>query len=298
MLTFFEKAYGPFFIAIFLGLSYGAVMEFKLIRSTSGLEKICPQGAVVTIGNFDGVHAGHAAMLKQVQHLAQAENLTSVMLTFSPHPRELFQPEKRHHRIMRIDDKARRVRDLGLDMLYVQKFNRPFAGLSAKSFLEDVLIAKLNAKHIVVGEDFVFGKGREGTAESLNAMAEGHGVVVHIVADVLEKGERISSTSIRNSLENGAIEQANILLGHPWCVRTYLNEDESLILRGQLNRYLPIKNAVYWVKIKYTYMSELREETLPLAVKDNEVKIHPIGQIPDIPEGRVLIEFLKLEREF
>lgn len=273
-------------------------MSFKLIRSSSGVARPFENGSVVTIGNFDGVHVGHTAMVSLMKEVAKPEGLSTVMLTFSPHPRELFQPETRHSRIMRTGDKARRVKAIGLDALYIQNFDRAFAGLSAKDFLENILMSRLGAKHVVVGEDFAFGKGREGTAESLKEMAAERGVTVHILNDVQEEQERISSTRIRGCLETGKIEEANKLLGHPWSVRTYLSEDDQLVLRGKLNHYLPIKNGVYWVKLMYSYMSEKKEATLPLAVKDNEVKIHPIGQIPDIPEGRVLAEFLKLERTF
>ena len=272
-------------------------MSFKFIRSTSGIKSPCPEGAVITVGNFDGIHKGHAAMIKQAVSLAHVHKLASVVMTFSPHPREVFNPEKRHHRLMRVDDKARRVRSLGADILYVQKFSKSFASLSAQQFLDDILIGKLNAKHILVGEDFAFGKGRCGTAQSLKEMAENKGIQVHILQDVTAENERISSTQIRALLEQGDVEKAADLMGSPWCIRTGLYEDDNLVLRGDISRYLPIKNAVYWVKIAYTYLAEQKEATLPLAVNGNVVKIHPVGQIPDIPEGRVLLSFLKKEKD-
>lgn len=292
-----KGAFAPFLLRFFAYFCTLLSMSFKVVRSTSGVKFPCPEGAVIAIGNFDGIHKGHRAMIRHSIALAHQKDLVSVVMTFDPHPKEILRPEQKHEKLMKIADKASVLRRLGVDMLYVQRFTRKFAELTARDFFDKILVTHLNVKHIVVGADFVFGANREGTLALLKEWASEKNIDITVFDDILEKGERVSSTAIRHALKKGCVETAEKMLEQPWQIRLVLKEDDYLVLRGDLSQYLSIKNAVYWVRLKYVYGAYMRKEKLPVSVVNGEMKIHPIGQIPDIPEGRVWVSFLRKEKD-
>ncbi|MEZ5918845.1 MAG: bifunctional riboflavin kinase/FAD synthetase [Alphaproteobacteria bacterium] len=174
------------------------------------------RGAVLVIGNFDGVHRGHLALLEKGRSIAQEKGAALGVLTFEPHPHRLFQPDTPPSRITPESAKAWRLQRAGVDILFSLPFNWDFASRSADDFIRDVLIAGLGASHIVVGYDFRFGQLRKGVPADIEAA----GLPVTIVEEIAdEAGAAISSSRIRQALRHGKIEEANALLGWNWEIR-------------------------------------------------------------------------------
>lgn len=173
------------------------------------------RGATVAIGNFDGVHKGHQALL---QH-AKAQGGKLGVLVFEPHPQEFFRPDTPRFRLTPFRAKARLLEQHGVSLLFALHFNAEFASLSADEFITKVLVQGLGVRHVIVGEDFCFGKGRQGNLALLQQRGAelGFGVTTF---ELVGEGEasKISSTSIREALRDGKPDVAAALLGHPWTV--------------------------------------------------------------------------------
>ena len=168
------------------------------------------RGASAAIGNFDGVHLGHQAVL----NLARRAGAALGVVTFEPHPREWFAPDAPPFRLMNAQAKAHRLERLGTGTLFELPFNAELASLSPEAFVHDVLARDLGLLHVVVGADFRFGKGRAGTAERLLALGQEAGIDV-TVAPMVEVGDgEVSSTAIRQSLTEGRPRDAARMLGH------------------------------------------------------------------------------------
>ncbi|HEY7670514.1 MAG TPA: bifunctional riboflavin kinase/FAD synthetase [Hyphomicrobium sp.] len=174
------------------------------------------RGAVLAIGNFDGVHRGHQALIKAAVNEARAIGAPSGVLVFEPHPREFFHPEEQHFRLTPLKEKLQIFEALGLDLVIVLTFDAGLAGLPADDFIKRVLIEALKARHIVIGHDFFFGKGRSGTPETMQAAAAALGFGVTVVAPVAEDGEVFSSSAIRLRLAQGDAKGAARVLGRWW----------------------------------------------------------------------------------
>lgn len=171
------------------------------------------RGASVAIGNFDGVHLGHQAVIQLARTAAERLNAPLGVMTFEPHPRQFFAPSAPPFRLMSAEARAARLAKLGVDILYELPFNGPLAGLTAEAFARDV-IKGLGLCHVVVGNDFQFGKGRSGTAEDLSRMGAEMGFEVTI-ADMIQGSQgRVSSTAIRQALAEGDPRHAAEMLGH------------------------------------------------------------------------------------
>lgn len=177
------------------------------------------RGAVAAIGNFDGVHRGHQAVLDLALERGRALGRPVVAVTFEPHPRTLFRPDEPVFRITPAPVKARLMRALGADALLVLPFTRAFASQSAESFIEAVLVAGLGISHAVVGWDFHFGAGRQGNPAYLAEAGTRHGFGVDLIdAFTAEDGAVVSSSRIRDALARGDLGEANGLLGYRWFV--------------------------------------------------------------------------------
>ena len=171
--------------------------------------------AVLALGNFDGVHRGHQAVIRAAVDKAHAMNLSAHVLTFEPHPRALFQPNVAPFRLTPAADKERLLRALGIRHVIVQPFTKAFADLSADDFIDRVLREELDAQHVVAGFDFVFGKNRTGHMDLLRQKFGPLGVtpVPHITD---EAGKAYSSSRTREALRKGDLETAAHILGRPW----------------------------------------------------------------------------------
>lgn len=180
------------------------------------------KNAVITIGNFDGVHIGHQFLFKEVIHKAAAINGTSVAMTFEPHPLRLLSKNDRPPLITLYEQKVELIEDAGLDVLICVPFTREFAALSANEFVEELLVGTIGMKAIVVGEDYAFGKNRAGNLDLLKSQAARNGFEV-IVADWVKAAgnfpDRISSTKIRQLVMDGKVAEARKLLGRFYQIR-------------------------------------------------------------------------------
>jgi riboflavin kinase/FMN adenylyltransferase len=174
------------------------------------------RGAVLAIGNFDGVHRGHQALITAAVEKASALGAPAGALVFEPHPREFFHPEEPHLRLTPLRQKLEVFEELGLDLAIVLTFDATLSALAADAFIARVLVEGLAARHIVIGHDFFFGKGRSGTPETMRAAAERLGFGLTIVAPVAEDGEVFSSSSIRLRLAQGDVKGAARMLGRWW----------------------------------------------------------------------------------
>ena len=173
------------------------------------------RGATVAIGNFDGVHRGHQALLSRAKKLGDR----LAVLVFEPHPQEFFKPDGPRFRLTPFRAKAKLLEQAGVDILYALHFDVALASLSAGDFVDKVLVQGLGARHIIVGEDFQFGKGRTGNLEKLKARGAADGFAV-TTFDLVGAGPetKISSTRIREALREGKPDAAAALLGHNWTV--------------------------------------------------------------------------------
>lgn len=185
-----------------------------------GTEFVPPEarGAALAIGNFDGVHRGHQALLQAARDAAGRIGRQAGVILFEPHPRELFQPDKPHFRLTPLPRKLELLEAFGLDLAVVLRFDAALAGLSAEAFIERVLVQALGVLHVVVGYDFHFGKGRAGDPETLRRAGSMRGFGVTVVAQVADAGEVFSSSAIRAELAQGDVAGAGEMLGHWWRV--------------------------------------------------------------------------------
>jgi riboflavin kinase / FMN adenylyltransferase len=174
-------------------------------------------GAVLALGNFDGVHRGHQTVIAAAGTAAHALGACHGVLTFEPHPRQVFRPDDAPFRLTPLRVKTRELEQLGVDLLFNLHFDAEFATRSAENFVEEILVAALAVRHVVVGYDFVFGRGRSGTVDFLKGMGACHGFGVEVIAPVADgAADVISSTAIREHLIGGRPADAARLLGRPW----------------------------------------------------------------------------------
>jgi riboflavin kinase / FMN adenylyltransferase len=186
------------------------------------------QGAVVAVGNFDGVHLGHRALIAEAEHHARERGAALAILAFEPHPQEFFRPSAESFRLTPFRVKARLLAELGVDALFALPFDARMAAKSAQDFVADVLVKGLSVGCVVVGEDFQFGKGRAGNATVLAYMGDMEGFGVEVFKPVADGSEKISSTAIREALKAGRPDEAARLLGHFWAVEARVEHGNKL----------------------------------------------------------------------
>lgn len=172
----------------------------------------------IAIGNFDGMHRGHQAVVQACVLAAQGKGLVPSVLTFEPHPRRFFGKAEPAFRIERLGVKLQRLTQASIARVYMPRFDASFAGLSADQFLNDVLGRSLQAKVVVTGADFAFGKGRAGTIETLRAWGVANGVEIIAVPPVVDQGTICSSTAIRDALTQGDMRRIAAILGRDYAL--------------------------------------------------------------------------------
>jgi riboflavin kinase/FMN adenylyltransferase len=181
----------------------------------------------LTIGNFDGVHRGHQAMLARVVAAARARAIAAAVLTFEPHPREFFAPERAPMRISGLRDKLQALADCGIDRTLVQHFNRSFAALSPAQFIE-LLVDGCRVRWLLVGDDFRFGARRAGDVALLAQAAARGAFALEQMPTVVEAGERISSSAVRAALAAGDLLRAEHLLGRAYSISGHVLHGRKL----------------------------------------------------------------------
>ncbi len=187
----------------------------KLIR---GLHNLRPRhrGCVATIGNFDGVHLGHQAVIGQLADKAQGLHLPTLVMLFEPQPQEFFAPQKAPPRLMRLREKLQALRRYAVDRVLCVRFDQAFADLEPEAFIRQVLVEGLGVKYLVVGDDFRFGHARRGDFAMLQAAGREHGFQVVNMHSLTIDGERVSSTRVRAALAAADLTLAEKLLGRPY----------------------------------------------------------------------------------
>ena len=187
------------------------------MRITHGFRPLGTPHAV-TIGNFDGLHLGHQAMLARLQDVARTRGLPTCVLSFEPHPREFFAPDQAPARLSSLREKAEHLQRLGIDRLHVFRFDRAFSALTADAFIEQVLGRTLQAQYVLVGDDFRYGAKRAGDFALLQSAGQSLGFDAEFLPTVEVAGERASSTAVRSALAEGELDHAARLLGRPYSI--------------------------------------------------------------------------------
>jgi riboflavin kinase/FMN adenylyltransferase len=261
--------------------------RFAIIRDTDPVADDL-RGGVVAIGNFDGVHRGHRAVLDRVIELARKRGVPALALTFEPHPRTFFRPETPVFRLTPSDVKAELLCALGLDGVVEVEFDADLASTSAEAFVDRLLVDWLGASVAVVGYDFHFGKGRSGSPDVLTALGRDRGFDVVIVGKAGEADTVWSASAARAALAEGNVEDAARILGYRWFVRGEVIHGEK---RGRdlgfptanmrLAPETELRHGVYAVRMR------IGEETFDGAAN--------FGRRPQFDNGATLLETYLLD---
>jgi riboflavin kinase/FMN adenylyltransferase len=213
------------------------------------------RGGIVALGNFDGFHRGHQAVVGRAVERARAEGRPVLIATFDPHPGRLFHPDSPPFRLTTLDQRERLFAAAGADAMLVFGFDKAMAAVSAEDFVSGYLLARHGAVGVVTGEDFTFGKGRRGNIGLLNLLAPRHGISVDSVSPVMSDGFPVSSSRIRDALVSGDCETATALLTRPFAIEGIVEHGDK---RGRtlgyptanlnLGKYLRPKFGVYAVR--------------------------------------------------
>ncbi|WP_313653032.1 bifunctional riboflavin kinase/FAD synthetase [Pantoea sp.] len=236
----------------------------KFIRGIHNLNEQ-HRGCVLTIGNFDGVHRGHQALISRLCEEGRRLNLPVVVMVFEPQPLELFAGDRAPARLTRLRDKLRYMAEAGVDNVLCVRFDRRFAALSAQRFISDLLVEKLNVKYLAVGDDFRFGAGRQGDFPLLQKAGAEYGFEVVSTETFCDGGKRISSTAVRQALAADDLVLAQSLLGHPFTISGRVVHGDALgRTLGFPTANLPLRRSVSPVKGVYAVeVRGLTPEPLP-----------------------------------
>lgn len=215
----------------------GKVKNIKKYKST--------KPTVVTIGTFDGVHIGHQKIVKRLINTGKSEGLKSVILTFFPHPRMVLQKDSNIKLINTIDERSDILDELGLDCLLIKKFTKEFSRLSAEDFVKQILVDKLNAKKVIIGYDHRFGRNRNADINDLKTYGEIYGFQVEEISVEDINDVAVSSTKIRNALNEGNIAKVNSFLGYNFMLN-------GIVVKGKgLGRKLKYPTANIFIEQDY-----------------------------------------------
>ena len=199
----------------------------RIVHGWKNLEP-AERGAAVALGNFDGVHRGHQRVIAQAAAAAMALKAPLGVISFEPHPRRIFQPDAPAFRIMGADQQARALAALGVDLFYVLPFDREMANLTDREFVERVLVEGLGVRHVAVGFDISFGKGRTGSPELMVDYGHAYGFTVSVAAALGGNHGKYSSTGVREALRDGRPEEAAAILGRPFAIEGVVEHGRKL----------------------------------------------------------------------
>ena len=248
----------------------------------------------LTIGNFDGVHRGHQAMLALLKSEARHRGVPSCVMTFEPHPRDFFaglhqQPDLAPARIATLRDKLLELSECGVDQCIVLPFNQAFASLAPQTFIEDVLLQGLGVKYVLVGDDFRFGAKRAGDYAMLDAAGAAHGFDVARMNSYEVRGLRVSSSAVRDALHRGQMQEVAQLLGRPYAISGHVVHGRKLgrelncrTLNLRFSHWKPAASGIFVVQVH-----GLADK--PLQGVAN-LGIRPSLDPDDVNGGRVLLE--------
>jgi riboflavin kinase/FMN adenylyltransferase len=248
----------------------------------------------LTIGNFDGVHRGHQAMLALLNSEARHRGVPSCVMTFEPHPRDFFaaqlqKPEITPARIATLRDKLLELSECGVDQCIVLPFNQAFASLAPQTFIEDVLLKGLGTKYVLVGDDFRFGAKRAGDYDMLDAAGAAHGFDVARMNSYEVRGLRVSSSAVRDAMGRGAMQEVAQLLGRPYAISGHVVHGRKLgrelncrTLNLRFTHWKPAASGIFVVQVH-----GLTDQALPGVAN---LGIRPSLDPNDVNGGRVLLE--------
>jgi riboflavin kinase/FMN adenylyltransferase len=248
------------------------------------------RGCVLTIGNFDGAHQGHRAVIGSAVERARNLGAPAVVYTFEPHPRRVLQPERSQPRLMTPRQLELALEEIGVDLLVRERFTLEFAALTPEAFLREILYTRIGPRELFVGRDFHFGKGRGGSDETLARLAPTLGIRVVIVPEVRVGGRDVSSTRIRKSLALGDVADAGFCLGRPYAVwgRVVSGERRGREL-GFPTANLDLENELSPARGVYATHARLFDASRrPAGPRCPSVA--NIGTRPTFQEGRLLTE--------
>ncbi len=227
------------------------------------------RGGVIALGNFDGFHLGHQAVVGRAVALAKARGVPAIVATFDPHPVRYFKPDVAPFRLTSLDQRQRLFAGAGADAMLVFNFNAELAGVTASDFVTDRLIARAGASGVVTGEDFTFGKGRGGNTAVLAEIGGAHGLIVETVGPVSEGGDVISSSRIRDSLHAGDCATASRLLTRPFAIEGLVQHGDKMgrtigypTANIDLGSYLRPRYGIYAVRGRLAANSEFGSRVL------------------------------------
>ena len=189
----------------------------RIIRGTKNITGPIPY-PVMAIGNFDGVHVGHQTLFRKAAELALAREGTSIAFTFEPHPLKIIAPEKVPPLLTHFHKKMELIESCGINLVICADFTRQFADQQPRDFSKNILFEKIGVKEVVVGFDYAFGRGREGTIPYLKKMGEEFGFQVHVVEPFKLNGHTVSSSHVRELIESGQVEMASQFLGRDYSI--------------------------------------------------------------------------------
>lgn len=259
------------------------------------------EACVLAIGNFDGMHLGHQALLEKLLYTARLRHLTAAVMTFEPHPRELFTPDNAPSRLCSLREKLEYFLDAGVERVYVCRFNRRFANVTADIFMHQILHKSLNTQAILVGEDFRFGAKRAGsTQDFLHA-----GFELIQLPQVNLDHKRVSSTRVREALAHGALQQAADLLGRPYSISGKVVQGAKLgrqlgfpTANVHMRHERPALTGVYAVKLDgMNAVANLGIRPTVTGVPKLSLEVHVLDFNADLYGRHVHVEFLHKIRD-
>jgi riboflavin kinase/FMN adenylyltransferase len=264
----------------------------------------------LTVGNFDGVHRGHQAMLERLTGEAHRRRLVSCVLTFEPHPREFFAPQAAPTRLTSLREKCELIAARGLERVHVQRFTPDFAALAPEAFVEQTLARCLNARWLLVGEDFRFGAKRAGDLPALKRLAALQGFEVAVMPIVAHAGARVSSSAVRAALASGDLASAEALLGRPYSISGRVVHGRKLgrelgfaTANVQLKHNRPPLTGIYAVKV-HGAAGEALPAVASLGVRPTitasgraVLEVHLFEFSADLYRKHLRVEFLKKIRD-
>src|SRR5260370_2235001 len=223
---------------------------------THGSSDTVLPAVALTVGNFDGIHRGHQAMLQRLIACARERGLTSCVLTFEPHPREFFAAQGAPTRLTSLREKLELLAAHGVERVHVQRFSRPFAALAPEAFVEQVLAKRLRARRLLIAEDFRFGAKRAGDLALLKTLGAFHGYEVETMPTVMHGGSRVSSSAVRAALAAGDLVAAETLLARTYSISGRVVHGRKLgrelgfaTANVQLKHNRPPLTGIYAVKV-------------------------------------------------
>jgi riboflavin kinase / FMN adenylyltransferase len=240
---------------------------------------------VVTIGTFDGVHIGHQKIIKRLINSAKQHNLKSVILTFFPHPRMVLQKDSNIKLINTIDERTKIINELGVDFLLIKKFTNKFSRLSAEDFVKKILVKKLHSKNVIIGYDHRFGRNRNANLEDLKTFGALYNFEVEEISVQDIDDVAVSSTKIRNALNEGNIEKANKYLGYYFMLT-------GTVVKGKgLGRQLGFPTANINIKEDYKLIPKQGSYVISALIENKTVYgMMNIGMNPTVNGDKESIE--------